>query len=66
MASKEKTVKVVNDHGPAGWVMFTAWVGAVIYFYNQDPGFWGFILAMLKGAVWPGYVLYHVLTLLSV
>lgn len=66
MAKNEKVVKVVNDHGPLGWVLFTAYIGAAIYFFQQNQTFWGFILALLKAAVWPAYVLYDVLKLLGV
>jgi hypothetical protein len=58
--------KVVYDHGPMGWILFMAYIGAVIYFYSVEPGFWGFILALLKAAVWPAYVLFEVLGLLGV
>lgn len=66
MARNERAVKVINNHGPMGWILFTAWVGAAIYFFQQDPTLWGLILAVLKGAVWPAYVLYDVLSLLGV
>lgn len=62
----EKIVKVVTDQGPLGWIAFTAYIGAVIYFFNLDQTFWGFILALLKAAVWPAYVLYEVLVSLGV
>ncbi len=54
-------VKVTNE-GPMGWIMFTAWVGAIVYFVQQSEGFGGFLLAILKACVWPAYVLWHVLT----
>lgn len=53
--------KVVNDHGPLGFVLFVAYIGAVVYFFQQNETFWGFILALLRAAVWPAYVLYHAL-----
>lgn len=62
---KGKRETVINN-GPMGWVMFMAWIGAVIYFYHLDPTFWGFILAILKAIVWPAYVLYEVLGVLGV
>lgn len=52
--------------GQLGWMFFMAYIGAVIYFFNLDPSFWGFILALLKAAVWPAYVLYEVLGVLGV
>lgn len=63
---KHKTTKIVYDHGPMGWILFMAYVGAAIYFYTQDPGFLGFFLALLKAAVWPAYVVFEVLGLLGV
>lgn len=62
---KYEKAKVVNE-SPLGWVFFMAWIGAVVYFYQLDPGFLGFFLALLKAAVWPAFVLYEVLTLLGV
>lgn len=66
MANKAQTVKVVSDNGPMGWVLFTAYVGAAIYFVQQSVGFFGFILALLKAAVWPAYVVNHVLEILKI
>jgi len=62
--SKDNRVKIINDHGPMGFVLFVAYIGAVIYFFQQSATFWGFILALLKAAVWPAYVMYHALQLL--
>ena len=66
MARDDRIVKVVTDQGPMGWIMFMAWVGAVIYFFQLDQTFWGFVLALLKAAVWPAYVLFHVLGALGI
>lgn len=64
--AKDKTVKVINEHGSAGYVLFMAWIGALIYFVQQSEGFWEFILAILQSFVWPAYVAYEVLKLLGV
>lgn len=61
-----KMVKVVTAHGPWGWVLFTAYIGAVIYFFQLDMTFWGFVLALLKALFWPAYVLFEVLGALGV
>ena len=66
MARNQKVIKVVNDHGPMGWVLFMAYIGAAVYFFQQNETFWGFILALLKAAVWPAYVVHEVLKLLGV
>jgi hypothetical protein len=65
MAKKDK-VKVINKGGPLGFVFFTAWIGALVYFVQNSVGFWGFILAVLKSLVWPAFVLHAVLKLLAV
>lgn len=65
MVKNDKTVKVINDHGPSGFVFFVAFIGAVVYFVQQSHGFWEFILAILKAIVWPAFVTFHVLQLLG-
>jgi len=59
-------VKITNDHGPSGFILFVAYIGAVVYFFQQSPDFWGFIVALLKAVVWPAFVLFHVLQILHV
>jgi hypothetical protein len=59
--TKDRSTKIINQHGPAGFMAFVAWFGAVVYFVHQSQGFWGFILAILKACVWPAYVVYHAL-----
>ena len=66
MAKNEKAIKVVNDHGPMGWVMFMAFIGAFLYFFNLNQTFGGFIIAILKAAVWPAYVVFEVLGRLGI
>ena len=66
MARNERAVKVINDHGPLGWIFFMAYIGAAVYFYHLDPTFGGFIMALLKAAGWPAFVLYEVLGVLQV
>lgn len=62
-----KTVKVINRAGPTGFVFFLAYIGAAIYFIQQSSGgFWDVILGLLQAAVWPVYVIYHVLQALAV
>jgi len=63
---KSAKTKVIHQHGPLGYVLFMAWIGALVYFVRLSDGFWGFILAILKSAVWPAYVLHNVLGLLNV
>jgi hypothetical protein len=60
------SIKIINDHGPMGFIFFVAFIGAAVYFVQQSVGFWGFIGALLKAIVWPGFVIYHVLQVLHV
>jgi len=66
MAGSEGRVRVVERAGPWGVVFLMAYIGAAIYFVSESNGsFWGVILGLLQAAVWPVYVIYHVLTLLG-
>jgi hypothetical protein len=57
--------RIIHDHGPLGFVSFVAYVGALVYFIEQSQGFWEVVLAFLKAAVWPGFVVYHALKALG-
>jgi len=65
MSKHEKSSKVIHDHGPLGFVFFVAFIGAAVYFVEKSEGFWGFIGAVFQAIVWPGFVVYHVLQILS-
>jgi len=59
-------VRVVEKAGPWGVVFLMAYIGAAIYFISESDGsFWGVILGLLQAAVWPVYVVFHVLGLLG-
>lgn len=66
MSKDEKTVKVINQHGPFGFVMFVAFVGAFVYFLRDTDHFGDVIMAFLEAIVWPGILIYHVLLSLGV
>ena len=56
-----------RTYGAGIWSLFflMAYIGAAIYFISQSGGgFWPVILGLLQAAVWPVYVIYHVLVLL--
>jgi hypothetical protein len=59
------TVKIINQHGPFGFVMFVAWVGAFVYFLHDVKDLGDVVMAFLQACVWPGIVLYHVLQVLN-
>ena len=58
--------KVVVDNGHWGYILFVAYIGALVYFMERNEGFWGGVLAFLQAAVWPAYVLHAALTLLNI
>lgn len=62
--AKAKARTVYKSGGPLGGVFFVAFIGAAVYFIQQAAGFWGIIWALIKAAVWPGLVVYKVLSLL--
>jgi len=57
--SDNSFIKVTNQQAPSGFVFFVAYLGAVAYFFNQEPHFWGFVLALIKAIVWPAFLVYH-------
>lgn len=61
---KEK-FKMDNGGGAAGFVLFVAWFGALVYFINKADGFWEVLLAFLQAIVWPAILLYHALQALG-
>lgn len=56
MAKKGKSAA---DHGPMGYVLFMAWVGALVFFIGRVDGFWNIIVGFLQACVWPAYVVYY-------
>jgi hypothetical protein len=65
-AANERMVKVVTDNGPLMWAFFVAYIGAVVYFFQFDQTFWGFVLALIKAAFWPAFVVFEALGALGV
>lgn len=43
-----------------GGVYFLAMIGAWVWFWQQHDGFWWHVLAILKGIVWPSFLMYEV------
>lgn len=63
--AKEK-VKVIERGGPAGGVWFMGFIGAAVHFVGQADGFLNVIVAILKSAVWPAYLVNKVFELLRI
>lgn len=58
--------KTIYKHAPSGYVMFTAYIGALVYFINHADGFWQVFFAFFQAAVWPGILLYHAFQALGI
>jgi hypothetical protein len=57
--------RIARD-GPWGFIFLLAYIGAAIYFVSTSDGsFWGVILGLLQGIVWPVYVVFHVLQVIG-
>lgn len=57
--------KVINQHGPSGFVAFIAWVGAFVYFLQGTKDFGDVVMAFLQACVWPAIAVFHVLRTLG-
>lgn len=54
-------VKIINKGAECGGLYFVTYIGAAVYFIQTSFGFWGTILALLKAAVWPAFVVHYIL-----
>jgi hypothetical protein len=64
MPKNERMSKNYVSHAPMGWVAFVAFVGAFVYFARNAGDFVAFVNAFVQALVWPGILLYNVLSLL--
>lgn len=65
----KKAVKVQKDHkGPpqAMGFYFLAFIGAAVHFVGNVDGFWPIVLALLKAAVWPAFLINQIFDLLRI
>lgn len=51
--------------GAGGAVYGLGLIGALVYYIQHAVGFWGVVLAILKGVVWPAFLVYHLLRFIS-
>lgn len=54
------------DGGALSFSLFLSFIGAAVYFVQQSEGFWGFIAAILKGAVWPAFLVHRLFEVLGI
>jgi len=62
MEHNNKTVKVINQAGPTGFIYLLAYIGAAVYFIEQNTStFGGIVLGLLQAIAWPAYIVYQLL-----
>jgi hypothetical protein len=64
MVKVDKSKVKVMNHGPAGFVGLVAFIGAFVYFAQSAHDFVGYFNAFVNALVWPGILVFHVLTML--
>jgi hypothetical protein len=42
-----------------GGFYFLAFIGALVYFWQQANEFWDYVLAVIKALVWPALLVYE-------
>lgn len=65
MAKDNAKVKIIHKGAPGGVYLLT-FIGAAIHFVQASVGFWGFILALLKAAVWPAFLIERIFEVLRI
>ena len=59
----KSVVKVKNSGGNSAYIL--AMIGAAVYYVQQADGFGEVIVALLKALVWPDFLVYDLLRLVS-
>jgi hypothetical protein len=59
MEKINKTARGKSGGGNAGYML--GLIGSMVFYIQQASGFWPVIGAVLKGFVWPAFVVYDLL-----
>lgn len=51
--------------GGGGLVYFLGFIGALVFYIQEADGFWQGVLGILKALVWPAFLVYEVLKLVT-
>jgi hypothetical protein len=63
---KHEKQMVMAHKGPAGGFYFLTYIGAAVHFVGNVDGFWNIVVALLKAAVWPAFLINRVFDLLRI
>jgi hypothetical protein len=65
MADRRSKKQHVANNGGMGFAYFLGIIGAAVYFVGQAHGFGEVIVALLKALVWPGFLVYELLSFIN-
>ncbi len=65
MAKSDKKQEMMSK-GPAGGFYCMGFIGAAVHFVGNVDGFWNVIVALLKAAVWPAFLIHRVFEALGI
>lgn len=54
-----------SAQGANGFLYFTGFIGAAVYYIGAAAGFWTGVVGLLKALVWPAFLVYEVFTHLA-
>ncbi|MBR10474.1 MAG: hypothetical protein CMP48_22670 [Rickettsiales bacterium] len=49
------------NQATGGFLYFTGFIGATIFYISHSIGFWSGVVGFLKALVWPAFLVYHLL-----
>jgi len=52
-------------HPTTGTVYLMGLVGALVYYLQRADGFWDGVWGVVQAILWPGFLIYHLLTFLG-
>jgi hypothetical protein len=61
----KKTRRGVKNNGASGGVYGLAFIGALVYYFQQATTFWDYVIGFLKALVWPAFLVYELLKFLK-
>ncbi len=66
MPSSSSRASSTAAAGGGGAVYGLGWIGALVFYLQQADAWWEYLLAILKSIVWPAFLVFDVLSKVSV
>ncbi len=63
---KHKWKEQIQCQGTGGCFYFLGFIGALVYYITTAPSFWDAVLGFFKALLWPGFLVYGVMTFLGI